>query len=106
MAMETVEAVRQAELNAAQKEKDALNKKDEIISEAGRNAKALAASRTKQAMEEAEQELEAANQKGNGILQAAKLKAEKEVLIMREMAKAREEAVINMVLQAVINGKQ
>jgi V/A-type H+-transporting ATPase subunit G/H len=102
MAKETVQAVRQAELNAAQKEKDALLRKEEIISEAGQNAKAFIASMTKQAFEKAEHNLAAANQRGAEIMEAAKLKAESEVLIMKEMAQRKEEAAIHLILSSVI----
>lgn len=104
MAKETVQAVRKAELNAAQMEKDALLKKETIISEAGQNARALITSRTKLAMEKAEQNLAAANQKGIDKIGAAKQKAENEVRLMKEMALRKEEAAINMVLSSVIHG--
>ncbi len=104
MAKETVQAVRQAELNAAQKERDVQLQKETIISEAGQNAKTLITSMTKQAMENAEQSLATANKKGNEMIMAAKLKAENEVLLMKEMAQRKEEAAINLVLSSVIHG--
>jgi V/A-type H+/Na+-transporting ATPase subunit G/H len=104
MAKESVQAVRQAEINAAQKEKDALQEKERIITEAGQNAKTLITSMTKQAMEKAELKKTAANQKGIELLEAARLKAENEVLLMREMAQRKEEAAIKLVLSSVIHG--
>lgn len=102
MAKETVQAVRKAELNAAQKEKDALIRKEEIIAEAGQNAKAFITSMTKQALDKAEQDLAAANKRGTELTEAAKLKAESEVLIMKEMAQRKEEAAISLILSSVI----
>lgn len=104
MAKETVQAVRQAELNAIQKERDAHAQRETIVSEASLNAKALITSMTKQAVEKADQDLSEALRKGNERLEAAKLKAEKEVLLMKEMASAKEEAAINLVLRGVIQG--
>jgi vacuolar-type H+-ATPase subunit H len=102
MAKETVQAVRQAELNAAQREREAIQKKETLISEAQLNAKTIVSSMSKEALEKAERNLALANERGIEIMEAAKLKAEKEVLLMKEMAQSKEEAAINMVLSNVI----
>lgn len=102
MAKETVQAVRQAELLAAQKEKDALLKKEVIIAQAEQNAKNLITSTTKQALDKAEHNLNTANLRGQEMLQAAGVKAEGEVLIMKEMAQRKEEAAIKLILSSVI----
>lgn len=103
MAKETVQAVRQAELNAAQKEKDAILRKEEILSKARQDASEMIASMTKDAREKAEAKIKAAELQGSKMLEDAKLKAESEVLIITEMAKRKEEAAINLVLTTVIN---
>lgn len=103
MAKETVQAVRQAELNAAQKEKDALMRKEEILSEARQNASNLIASMTKDAQEKAAAKLKAAELESSKMSETAKLKAESEVMIIKEMAKRKEDAAINLVLTTVIN---
>ena len=103
MAKETVQVVRQAELNAVQKEKDALQRQEAIISEAEQNAKGLITSITKQALDQAEDNLSAANQKGIKIMETAKIKAESELLIMKEMAQRKEQAAIDLVLSYVIH---
>jgi UDP-N-acetylmuramyl tripeptide synthase len=103
MAKETVQAVRQAEILAAQKEKDALLRKDEIIAQAGQNAKALVTSMTKQALDKAGHNLAAADQRGKEMLEAARLKAESEVLVMNEMVQRKEEAAIKLILSSVIS---
>jgi len=102
MAKETVQAVRQAELNATQKEREAIEKKEAIISEAQQNAKIMVTDMTKEALEKAERNLTFANQRGIEMMEAAKQKAENEVLLMKEMAKGKEEAAINLVLSNVI----
>ncbi|MDF2539909.1 MAG: hypothetical protein K0S76_2930 [Herbinix sp.] len=102
MAKETVQAVRQAELNAAQIEKDAIEKKDTILSDAQQNAKLLITSRTKEAFLKAERNLELANEQGAQLLQAAILKAENEVLLLKEMVKGKEQVAIDKVLSSLI----
>ncbi len=102
MAKETVQAVRQAELNAAEKEKEALLEKEKILSDAKQEAKTLIAKMTKQALDVAEHNLFLANQQGVEMMDAAKKRADNEVLLMKEMAKNKEEVAINLVLSNVI----
>ncbi|MDF2942075.1 MAG: hypothetical protein K0S01_933 [Herbinix sp.] len=102
MAKETVQAVRQAELNAAQMEREAIQKKDTILSEAQLKAKTMITSMTKEALEKAERNLVLANERGIEMMEAIKLKAESEVLLMKEMAQRKEETVIDFVLSTVI----
>ena len=102
MAKETVQAVRQAELDALQKEREALQKKDSIIAEAEQQAKLIINSSIKQAMEKAENDFAKAKQHGEEIANAARLKAEDEVLLMKEMASRKEEAAIKLVLSSVL----
>lgn len=103
MAKETVQAVRQAELNAAQIERDAIQKKETIISEAVISAKEIISTMTKAAREEAERKLSLANKKGIEMMSEAKIRAEKEALLMQQMAQSKEEAAINLILSKVIN---
>lgn len=102
MANETVQAVRQAELKAAQTEKEAVQKKEKILSEAHQNAKELISSMTKDALEKAEKELAAANRQGEKLIEAAIAKAQNEVIIMKEMVKSKEAAAKKLVLSCVI----
>ncbi len=103
MAKETVEAVRQAELNAARKEQEASGRREAIISEAEHNARELVNSRTKQELEKAEQRKAAADQKGAELLEEARLKAEQEAAFMKEMALQKEGEAIRLVLASVIH---
>lgn len=102
MAKEIVQAVRQAELNAVEKDKEALLVKEKILSEAQQEAKTLIATMAKRANDTAERALELANQQGVAMIEEAKKRADKEVIIMKEMAKNKEEAAINLVLSNVI----
>jgi vacuolar-type H+-ATPase subunit H len=102
MAKETVQAVRQAELNAAQTEREANEKREAILAEAQLNAKTMISSMTKEANEKAERNLTLANERGIELLENAKKKAESEVLLMKEMVQNKGEAAINLILATVI----
>ncbi|MBH1942350.1 hypothetical protein I5677_15720 [Mobilitalea sibirica] len=102
MAKETVQAVRQAELNAAQIEKDANLKKDAILMEAQQKATNLISSMTKEAQDKAAKALKDAELRGAEMVEAAKLKAEKEIMLMNEMLKDKEKAAIKLVISEVI----
>lgn len=102
MALDTVQAVRQAELNAANKEKEALLKKESILLEAQHEAKEIVASRVKEAQMLSEKKLKDANDKGAERLEAAKRKADQEVLILQEMVKSKEQAAIDLIISSLI----
>lgn len=102
MAKETVQAVRQAELSAAQIEKNAIVKQDEILTGAQQKAKEILKSTTKEAQKKAELELQEAEKTGAELVEAAKVRAEKEILLMKEMTKSKEQAAINLILSEVI----
>lgn len=103
MAKETVQAVRQAELNALQKEKDALSKKETIISESEQKAKALISSMTKQAMEKAEYDLADAYQYGITLVEAAKAKALEESILLKNITEKKEKDAIQLIISCVIH---
>ncbi len=103
MAMETVEVVRRAELLAAQTEKDALTKKENIISEAKETAKKLFSSMTEQAMQDADKKAADTNAMVEQILDAAKQKAEDEVLLMQKNVRGKEQAAVEQVLNSITN---
>lgn len=102
MAIESVQAVRRAEVNAAQLEKETLAKKEAILEEARQKAKALVTSRVKEAQAKAEDDLNKAGRRSTEILEEAKIKAEKEVIFMKELVKNKEQAAIDLVLANVI----
>lgn len=102
MAKETVDAVRQAELRAAQAEKDAAAKSEEIIKKAQQDAKELIVDMTKEAAKKADGELLQAREKSEKVMADALLRAEKEVLFLREMVKSKEKAAREMVISEVI----
>lgn len=102
MAKKTVQAVRQAELDAEKMEKEALTKKEEIIAQAHLTAKTLMTSMTKEAMSKAEQALNATKLQTNEIMETSIQKAQNEVLILEEMLKSKEKSAIDLILSNVI----
>lgn len=102
MALETVQAVRQAELKAEEKEREALQKKEAIITQAKQNATTIVSSMTKEAMVKAELELNNAIKKGEDILEASRLKANNEVNLMKEMVKEKEQSAIHLIFSNLL----
>lgn len=102
MAKETVNAVRQAELNAMQLEKEAVAQKEAIQNEAQQNAKVMITSMTREAIAKADKDLNNARLKGTEIVEAAKVKAEKEVLLIKEMIKGKEQEALKHILSSII----
>ncbi len=102
MALEAVQAVRQAELKAAQIEKEASAAKEALLSEAKQKANKLIDTRVKEAQAKAEQELKAAERRSMELMEEAKAKAEKEIVFMKEIVKSKEQAAINLVLSSLI----
>ena len=102
MVSESVQAVRKAEVNAAQIEKEALAKKEAILETAKQSAKSLVATRIKEAQVKAEAAVRQAEDRSKEILEESKSKAEKEVSFMKEIMKSKEQAAIDLVLASVI----
>jgi V/A-type H+-transporting ATPase subunit G/H len=102
MAKETIQSVRQAELNAVNREKEAIQKKEEIKIKAQQEAGRIIESRMKLAKEEAERNLSAANRQGEQLMELTKQRVEKEIAAMKALAKQKEEAAINLVLSSIV----
>lgn len=103
MAIESIQAVRQAEFQAEQIEKDAIQNKDAILSKAQQEANTLITSMSKEAQANAERNMVNAIRKGEETVEAAKRNAEKEILLMKELVKEKEQAAIDLVIANVIN---
>ncbi len=102
MALESVQAVRQAELQAAQIEKEAIAKKEALLADAKQKAKEFIETRMKEAQAKAENDLKAAERRSMELLEDAKQKADKEVLFMKELVMNKEQAAIELVLTNLI----
>jgi len=102
MAKETVQAVRQAEEKAAQIEKEAVVKGEILLQNAKEEAKNLQSSMSKDVLLKAEEDLKNVQLQGNKLMEAAVQKAEKEIILLKEVVKSKEQAAIDLVLTEVI----
>jgi V/A-type H+/Na+-transporting ATPase subunit G/H len=102
MAKETVEAVRQAEIQAAQIEKDSFDKRDKIIIKAQEQKDEMILSIKKEVANKAKQGLEKAKKDGASEMVIAIEKAENEIVMLKEIVKKKEQAAIDYVLSEVI----
>lgn len=102
MASETVQAVRQAEISAATIEKDAHKEKEIIIEQARHDGQEMITSLTRDARVKGEKAYENAIERGEELIETMKQNAEKEVLLMREMASQKERTAIDLVLSTVV----
>lgn len=102
MAKETVQAVREAELNAAKIEKDAAVKSEAMILKAQEDAKLLIAGKTREALLKADEMKKQAQQEGAELIESAALRAEQEILLLKEVVKSKEQAAIDLILSEVL----
>ncbi len=102
MAIETIEAVRQAELKAVQLEKEAAANKDELLSQAKKKAAELIQSKSEEALAKADVKVREAEKKGLEQLEATKVNAEKSILFMKDLVKVKEKEVIDLIISNVI----
>jgi hypothetical protein len=102
VAIEIVQAVRQAEQDAERVEKEASLKAEAIVQKANEDAKALLLSMTKETLGNSEKDLKQAKLKGAELLVFAAQKSEKEIHLLKEMVKSKEQSAIDLVLSEVI----
>ena len=102
MAMETVQAVRQAELEAAKKEKEALKESEVMISKAEIEAQVLLSSMKKLEQEKADKNLYKADEKAKESMKISLQQAEQDVISIRNMVEGKEQEAISLVLSTII----
>lgn len=102
MAMETVQAVRQAELEAAKKEKEAVKESEVMISKAEIEAQVLLSSMKKLEQEKADKNLYKANEKAKELMQISLQQAEQDIISLRKMVEGKEQDAILLVLAEII----
>ncbi len=102
MAIEIVQAVRQAEQDAGRLEKEASVKADVIIQKANEEGKLLVSAMTREILAKAEKDLAQAQLQGSELMVTAVQKAEKEILLLKEIVKSKEQTAIDLVLSEVI----
>ncbi|WMJ88806.1 hypothetical protein [Anaerocolumna sp. MB42-C2] len=102
MANEIVQAVRKAEQEAVKTEKEASQKAEAIILKANDDSKNLIVSMTKEIQAKAQKDLIQAQLQGEELMVTAVQKAVKEILLLKEVVKSKEQKAIDLVLSEVI----
>jgi V/A-type H+-transporting ATPase subunit G/H len=102
MAKETIQSIRQAELKAEQIEKDAYDKHEELINKALDEAKTIVSNMTNEAKLQGSKELELAKSQGKSIMDEVVERAEKEIMLLKELSKGKEKEAIQLVLSEII----
>lgn len=102
MVKETIDAIREAEFSASELEKEAVKKREEILSNAQVQAKTIVASVTKDAMTKAELDMEQARLQGLKLMEIALQNAEKEILVLKEETTYKKNSIIEIILSDLI----
>jgi vacuolar-type H+-ATPase subunit H len=102
MASEAVQAVRQAEGNAEQIEKEALKKKEIILQNANEEASSIVDNMMKEELMKAEAALEQAWIQGDVLMAEAIKRAEREADLLKERIKTKDQAAVQLVLSEII----
>lgn len=101
MAVETIEAVRNAEQFAMQKEKEALKERDAILLKAQQDANELISVTTKGAQKKAKSDLEMAQIQGTKVIEEAKLRANGEIIKLKETVSKKEQEAIKLIISTI-----
>lgn len=102
MAKETIQSIKQAELKAEQIEKDAFDKHEELINKALDEVKTIVFNMTNDAKLQSSKELELAKGQGKSIMDEVVERAEKEIMLLKELSKGKEKEAIKIVLSEII----
>lgn len=102
MAKETIQAVKQAEMDAAEMEKDAHIKSEELISKALSDAKTLVSTMTKEAKASADKKLEQTKIQGASLMQEVVERTQNEITLMKELAVGKEKEAIKLVISEIM----
>ncbi len=102
MAKEVIDAIREAELKATQIEKEAINEKSAILLKAEEEANKIISSATEAALNQSEKELKNAQVQGESYMEAAVLRAERQISLMKDVVREKEQEVIRLILSEVI----
>ena len=102
MEQKTLEAVREAELAAAETERNAAKRRDAILDQAGRDAAKLTADAISEARTQAAAVLEAARAEGERMQREAEQSVQQEVEALRASVNARRDEARRLVLAQLL----
>lgn len=98
MALDTIDKVRDAELNAEKAERAAADEADRIVAKAGDDASALKDTRIKEAHSKADSLVSDASRRGDALMADATLEAGKNVEALRSSVVSKEDAALKLIL--------
>jgi len=102
VARETLEAVKQTEINAAKVESQALKEHDSILLRAEEKARVINSTKEKEVLERSHDEMEKAKILGNEIVQNSIVAGNEEKEKLIKMAKDKEKVAIELILSQII----
>ena len=102
MARETLEAVKQTEINASKIESQALKEHDSILLRAEEKARLIISTKEKEALEKTNAEMEKAKILGNEIVQNSILAGNEEKGKLIKKANDKEKVAIELILSQII----
>lgn len=101
MATDTIEAIRNAEMQSDAAEKQAHLDAEEIVKKADSDAAELKISLTKEALAGAKSALEAAELEGAKLIEAAKSAAQEDTEKLRKNAATKEDEAIQLIIKSL-----
>lgn len=102
MAQETIEIIRQAELDAEKREKDATAEAERIVAKAHEDAKELIESLTRMARDQSALDLNEIDAQSESEISQTLHQAEQEVVGLREAVQKKEVQAVQMILSELI----
>ena len=98
MAKETIQSIKEAELKAEQIGRDAHRESEELIHNAIKEGQTIVSNMEKETKLQSKKELEAANNQGKRLMKEVLEKTEKEIVLLKELAKGKEKEAIQLVI--------
>lgn len=103
MALETIQVVKQAELEAENQQKEALLLSKDIIAKAEKQGKELISSMVKEATEEAKKAERNAEEKASIKKAEAAARVEQNIKILQDQIREKEEKAVELVIAALVS---
>lgn len=102
MTKETIQSIKKAELKAEQIGRDAHGESEELIHNAIKEGQTIVSNMAKEAKLQSKKELEAANNQGKRLMEEVLEKTEKEIVLLKELAKGKEKEAIQLVISEIV----
>jgi len=103
LAQDTIQAIRDAEASAAQKEKEARENADQIVLQAKNDAAELIQSRINAMKSETKAALSRANSQNEELLKTAELEAQKEIEALQQLVIQKRQHATDTVIKMLVS---